>query len=316
MINSIDRNQRIYSIATSTPRLLKPFLNIKFSCDIHNSHPLLFNSILFDYYNVSLSLRRRLSLTFSTLNLSPHNVSRNIRNALFINGIERAEIANIPVDVLSYMYITTIGRFWDVVIANENDDTLLLRSDIKVLMFAEVFYSKRLTTRGKKYAKVFRRQFPNVYKVVRKQKESDRTRLANDMMKLESKLFHEILMKLYNKRYRVISIHDAIVVLDVKANENCTVDVVRDIITKIYTSAGLHPDISVDYYGKEYVEKVLEDEERANKLIISFTIDLHNLCEEGDEEANEIKRQLDRFEIELLPNQDYSTVLLHPRKIR
>ena len=203
-----------------------------------------------------------------------------------------------------------------MVIATDNDDTLLLRSDIKVLMFAEVFYSKKLTTRGKKYAKVFRGQFPNVYKVVRKQKESDRTRLSNDMMKLESKLFHEILMKLYNKRYKVVSIHDAIVVLDVKANENCTVDVVRDIITKIYTSAGLHPDISVDYYGKEYVEKVLENEEKANRLIENFTIDLHNLCEEGDEEANEIKRQLDQFEIELLPNHDYSKVLLHPRKIR
>ncbi|MDE6435605.1 MAG: hypothetical protein K2L07_15435 [Lachnospiraceae bacterium] len=316
IINSIDRNQRIYSIATSTPRLLKPFLNIKFSCDIHNSHPLLFNIILYDYYNISLPLRKQLSLTFTTLSITPHNVRRNIRRLLINSGIYGDEIAHIPADVLSYMYITTIGRFWDMVIATDNDDTLLLRSDIKVLMFAEVFYSKKLTTRGKKYAKVFRRQFPNVYKVVRKQKESNRTRLANDMMKLESKLFHEILMKLYNKRYKVVSIHDAIVVLDVKANKNCTVDVVRDIITKIYTSAGLHPDISVDYYGKEYVEKVLEDEERVNRLITSFTMDLHNLCEEGDEEANQIKRQLDRFEIELLPSQDYSKVLLHPRKIR
>lgn len=311
-ITSIDKNQRIYSVATSTPRLLKPFLNIKFSCDIHNSHPLLFNSILYDYYNVPLQLRKRLS--FNTINMPPHNVRRNIRKALINCGIKRDEIANIPADVLAYMYITSIGRFWDVVIPTDNDDSLLLRSDIKVLMFAEVFYSKKLTTRGKKYAKMFKNQFPNVYKVVRKQKELDRTRLANDMMRLESKLFHEVLMKLYNKRYRVVSIHDAIVVLEVKANVNCTVEVVTEVIKKVYYAKGLLPDVSVDWYGEEYIAKVLSDEERTNHLMSDFMNELQIQCEKGDEEAIDIKERLDRYEIELLPNSDYSKVLLHPRK--
>ncbi|MDE5723498.1 MAG: hypothetical protein K2H99_04855 [Paramuribaculum sp.] len=312
-ITSIDKNNRIYSVATSTPRVIKPFLNIKFSCDIHNSHPLLFNSILFDYYDISLSLRKTISTLISTLNIPSRNVRRNIRKVLIYNGIKRNEIANIPTDVLAYIYITSKGVFWDSILP---DDSQLMRTDIKVLMFAEVFYSKKLTTRGQKYAKLFKAQFPKVYKVVRKQKEADRTKLANDMMKLESKLFHEILMKLYNKRYRVVSIHDAIVVLDVKANESCSVEVVKEIICKVYASQGLHPDVSTDYYGKEFVDRILSNEVKANTLIEEYKQKLSEQVKQGDKDAIKISDKIERCEIEVIPNSDYTDIVLHPLKFR
>ena len=315
-ITSVDRNNRIYSIATSTPRVIKPFLNIKFSADIHNSHPLLFNSIIYDYYNVPISTRKRLSSVFDTLDIPPCNVRRIIRKTLINNGIEKCEIADIPNDVLAYIYTTSVGRFWEVVIPTDETDAMLLRTDIKVLMFAEVFYSKKLTTRGLKYAKVFKAQYPNVYSIVRKQKFEDRTKLANDMMKLESKLFHEILMKLYNKRYKVVSIHDAIVVLDTKANEKCTVEVVSHIIKEVYQSIGLHPDISVDHYDREHIDRLLANEQKANALISSFKQQLTQLADSGDEEAQMIQGQMERCEIELLPAADYSEVIIHPLKIR
>ncbi len=313
IITSIDKNKRIYSIATSTPRILKPFLNIKFSSDIHNSHPLLFNSILFDYFNVSLPLRKRLSLSFNILNISPYNVSRIIRKHLISNNIRREEIANIPNDVLAYLYITSIGKFWDCIIPSDCSDSLLLRSDIKVLMFAEVFYSKKLTTRGQKYAKIFKKQFPNVYKVVRKQKQEDRTRLANDMMRLESELFHQILTKLFNKRFKVISIHDAIVVLDVKTNSKCTVEVVKEIIQNVYNDRGLSPDISTDTYD---ATSTLANEATTNKLIESFMYRLEEGIAENDEECIELKSKLETSEIELLPNHDYTDVLIHPLNVK
>lgn len=315
-ITSVDRNNRIYSIATSTPRIIKPFLNIKFTVDIHNSHPLLFNSIIYDYYNVSLSVRKRLSYVFDTLNMPPNNVRRIIRKTLINNGIEKREIADIPNDVLAYIYTTSVGRFWDVVIPTDETDTMLLRTDIKVLMFAEVFYSKKLTTRGQKYAKIFKAQYPNVYSIVRRQKFEDRTKLANDMMKLESRLFHEILTKLYNKRYRVVSIHDAIVVLDTKANTDCSVEVLSRIIEDVYQSIGLHPSISVDHYGKEYIDRLLANEEKANALITAFKQQLTQLAYSGDEDAAAIIEQMKCCEIELLPSADYSEVIIHPLKIR
>ena len=152
---NIDNNKRIYHIGSSTPRLLKPFLNIKFQCDIHNSHPLLFCSLIYDYFNIPISLRRSLSSIFSTLHTISHNVRRNIRKTLINNGIDKEEIAMLPSDVLEYLYLTAKGLFWDTVLSETTEDKLLLRSDVKVLLFREVFYSKKLTNRGKRYGKMF-----------------------------------------------------------------------------------------------------------------------------------------------------------------
>ena len=258
IITSIDDNKRIYSIATSTPRLLKPFLNIKYSLDVHNSHPLLFNSILMSYYNIPTSLMDKIYPIYEkiyTSNVESHNVRPFLRKTLITNNIEEENIKSIPIDVLYYMYLTSMGLFWDVTIPKEMvDEKNLLRSDIKVLMFREVFYSKKLTARGKEYAKIFAKEFPNVYTVVLDSKRENRTKLANDMMKIESELFGKILVELYAKKFKVISIHDAIVVLDVKQNEKCTEEVVKQVMTDVYRKYGLHPDISVDYYGKECME--------------------------------------------------------------
>lgn len=56
----IDRNNRKYSLLTSTPRVLRPFLNIKFSADVHNSHPLLIVKLIEDKLNLTSASRTRL----------------------------------------------------------------------------------------------------------------------------------------------------------------------------------------------------------------------------------------------------------------
>jgi len=49
-VNSSDDNGRIYHIVTITPREIRKFTNISFIIDIKNSHPLLFNYFIFEYY--------------------------------------------------------------------------------------------------------------------------------------------------------------------------------------------------------------------------------------------------------------------------
>ncbi len=168
----------------------------------------------------------------------------------------------------------------------------LLRSDIKVLIFREVFYSKKLTTRGKEYAKMFAKEFPNIYKIVRELKRNDRTKLANDMMKIESELFGKILVELYAKKFKVISIHDAIVVLDVKQNEKCTEKIVKEIMTNVYRKYGLHPNISIDYYGQECMEKTMEQNKLLKSLVKDYMIQLQELVEQGDEEVIAMQKNI------------------------
>lgn len=317
-ITSIDDNKRIYSIATSTPRLLKPFLNIKYSLDVHNSHPLLFNSILMSYYNIPTSLMDKIYPIYEqiyTSNVESHNVRRLLRKTLITNNIEKENIKSIPIDVLYYMYLTSMGLFWNVTIPKEMvDEKNLLRSDIKVLMFREVFYSKKLTARGKEYAKMFAKDFPNVYKVVLDSKRENRTKLANDMMKIESELFGKILVELYAKKFKVISIHDAIVVLDVKQNEKCTEGVVKQVMTGVYRKYGLHPDISVDYYGKECMEKLMGQNRLLKDLITDYVLQLKGLAQEGDEDAISLLKKIGNGDYDFNIDKD-GQLMLHPLHI-
>ena len=317
-ITSIDDNKRIYSIATSTPRLLKPFLNIRYSLDIHNSHPLLFNSILMSYYDISTSLMDRIYPIYEqiyTSNVESHNVRRLLRKTLITNNVEKENIKSIPIDVLYYMYLTSMGLFWDVTIPKEMvDEKNLLRSDIKVLMFREVFYSKKLTARGKEYAKIFAKEFPNVYTVVLDSKRENRTKLANDMMKIESELFGKILVELYAKKFKVISIHDAIVVLDVKQNEKCTEGVVKQVMTGVYRKYGLHPDISVDYYGKECMEKLMGQNRLLKDLITDYVLQLKGLAQEGDEDAISLLKKIGNGDYDFNIDKD-GQLMLHPLHI-
>lgn len=317
-ITSIDDNKRIYSIATSTPRLLKPFLNIKYSLDVHNSHPLLFNSILMSYYNIPTSLMDKIYPIYEqiyTSNVESHNVRRFLRKILITNNIEEENIKSIPIDVLYYMYLTSMGLFWDVTIPKEMvDEKNLLRSDIKVLMFREVFYSKKLTARGKEYAKIFAKDFPNVYTVVLDSKRENRTKLANDMMKIESELFGKILVGLYAKKFKVISIHDAIVVLDVKQNEKCTEEIVKEVMTDVYRKYGLHPNISVDYYGKECMENLMKKNMLLKELITDYVSQLKGLAEEGDEDATTTLKKIGNGNYDFYLDTD-NQLKLHPLHI-
>lgn len=317
-ITSIDDNKRIYSIATSTPRLLKSFTNIKYTLDVHNSHPLLFNSILMSYYNIPTSLMDRIYPIYEkiyTSNVESHNVRRFLRKVLMESNISGGYIKDIPTDVLFYMYLTSMGLFWNVAIPNNIiEEKGLLRSDIKVLMFREVFYSKKLTARGKEYAKIFAKEFPNVYKVVRESKKDNRTKLANDMMKLESELFGKILSELYSKKFKVISIHDAIVVLDVKQNEKCTEEIVKEVMTDVYRKYGLHPNISVDYYGKECMENLMKKNMLLKELITDYISQLKELAENGDEDAVATLKKIENGDYDFYLDTD-NQLKLHPLHI-
>ena len=272
-ILSVDKNLRTYSILTQSPRIFKNFLNIKFSIDIHNSHPLLFNKLIIERYNINKNILHILYNNLSIIDNSYYSVSKQLCKLLVNNGIQKEKIANIPNDIWEYIYNTSKGIFWDD-FTRLDEFKRLLRSDIKVTLFREVFYSKTLTTKGKDFAKSFKKKYPSVYKLVKESKREDRTFLANQMMRIESNIFRSILTKLYVKRFKVLTIHDAIVVLDVKTNNQCTPELIRLIIEKEYLRIGLFPNVSVDYYSTEHVARELRQEEQdmkeINELIDSF----------------------------------------------
>ena len=193
-IYAIDANNRIYHILTSLKRELKPYINIRYSIDCSNSHPLLFNYFIFLSKNTSLRTAYEISQALSkhkdiiilskdhskpTSNAyfvsndagfdaivdKTHYDTGKLRNILIESGIRKAEIDKFEDDELLYIWKTTGGFFWDDVLRAHPDDELS-RPEIKQKMFAEVFYSKTTEDVWKRYGKEFKAQFPHVYDLI------------------------------------------------------------------------------------------------------------------------------------------------------
>lgn len=276
-IFSIDSNNRIYHILTSLKRELKQYINIKYSIDCKNSHPLLFNYLIFNSKGISTDLSYLISSILFNIDYSyiystslHHYDIEKLCNVLINNNIDKSIIARFAPDELLYLWKTTTGRFWDDIV-KENSGRYK-RSVVKKRMFAQVFYSKK--EKDALFATQFKRDYPNVYNLIIRWKEplkhddlkecllarnkavqiegtalmsSQETALPNVMMDLESEIFREVLKSLYRKRIPAVHIHDAIVIPDTRA----TVDVeqVESVMRDVYKKHGLHPTFSVDIYN-------------------------------------------------------------------
>jgi len=77
-------------------------------------------------------------------------------------------------------------------------------------------------------------------------KKVSRGNLANQMMSFESRLFGAILRRCYERNWCVVSIHDAIVVLDTPENEYLDIDELKGVMMEEYARCGLYPTISIE----------------------------------------------------------------------
>lgn len=278
-IYSIDGNNRIYHLLTSLERELKQFINIRFSLDCKNSHPLLFNYFIFNSKGISIELSYLISSILFNIDYSfIYSISNNyydiekLCNILINNNIDKSIIAKFTPDELLYLWKTTSGRFWDDILT-EHQGKGYDRAEIKQKMFAEVFYSKTPKIAWKEFAKEFKAQYPNVYGLIERWKEplkhddlkncllarnkavlldgkaytkDQETALPNIMMDLESEIFREVLKSIYRKRIPAVHIHDAVVIPDTRAQVD--VETVESVMRDVYKKFGLHPTFSVDTY--------------------------------------------------------------------
>lgn len=186
---------RFYHIGTSLPKKLKRFTNLQYGIDAHNSHPLLFNLFLLDYYytggsigidtNFSSFLKApvyyKISQFLSSFNsfILYHNVYESLCNYLINNGIIQEDIdivKTIPIDVLRYIHTSSTGRLWDDI---QQRFPTYSRNEIKEYMFQYVFYSYATRTGyydfkqreyvyldRKEWVDMFRGCYPSVMKII------------------------------------------------------------------------------------------------------------------------------------------------------
>jgi hypothetical protein len=243
LVSSIDSNGRIYHYLTNLPKSLKRFFNIRWQLDIANSHPLLFSYFLIKEYNISIDIISFLKIIQYNDIIEYHNKGKQLRKLLKNNNIKVQGAKILPNDVLLYVFVTMKGRFWDDFVEVFHT---LDRGEVKSSLFREVFYSYSTTTRNREYAKQFAQIYPNVWHSIRLMKKTSKGNLPNKMMSFESKLFGAILRRCYEKNWYVVSIHDAIVVLDVVENEHLDIGELKGIMSEEYARCGLFPTISTE----------------------------------------------------------------------
>lgn len=315
-ITSVDDNGRIYSPLTNLPKLIKPFLKVKHTLDISNSHPLLFCLCIFSSYRIESSLAKDISICLSTPSplLSPLHYDIGFDYNSFVYK-QLKKTFPIPRDALKYIHLTSTGQLWNYMLnCIQNEDKTILRSDIKKALFAEVFYSTNPTMNGKSYAPIFEREFPTVYRLINKiRREYPKGALPNILMKQESKLITAVLTELYDRGCLGVNIHDEIVVLDVSKNKQCTVEEVTAIIEEVYLQHGLHPTCKVQQYSPEYVEQYIDEKLAEYSKIRAKFAEIKQKADNGDKKAQDIMRQLAQGSLELCYSDDKTEIIIHIR---
>lgn len=185
---------------------------------------------------------------------------------------------NVKPDVWLYIYDAASGRVWDNLVELLNEE----RITVKQKVFESVVYSYTKRRNKKKEAenkwlKAFIDRYPTVYDIIVKIKKSlheqcveqgqveklkqiktfelenyhftvetkDKVLLPTLMMSLESRIFTEILRRLFNKRLTCFGIHDAVAVINPK---KMTVQDIQAIMMDVYKEYGMLPTLSVESY--------------------------------------------------------------------
>jgi hypothetical protein len=253
---SIDKDIRIYTLLSYTPKYLKRYLTIKYQLDICNSHPLLYSYFIIQKY----SIPNNLILSISNLKYPSNPISyyqydiKNFNTLLENNEISFEEINGLRIDHLFYIFLTFHGLFWEAIM-QQDEFKEIPRHIIKKEMFKEVFYSKSLGHYKRTYAERFQELFPNVYGMIlerrKESKNQGRIHLAHDMMSLESEIIQRILKRIYALGFQAVNIHDAIVIPDSKRNVTLKPEIIQGLIEEEYREYGLMASTKMDVFKTE-----------------------------------------------------------------
>lgn len=234
-IYNIDEQGRVYHFLTSLPKELRDYYNIRFELDIANSHPLLLNYYLIKYYNIDFNL-----LLFMYSNILYHYDGEYLMETLKINNLE---INDIPKDVIEYIAKSQHGKFYDDFISEFGS---IERCEVKKKVFSQVFYSHIDDPFVSKFCKAFKMKYPNVWKVIHKLKVETDDKLPHLMMKVESILFKPIIEECWHRGWKVVNLHDALIVFDVKENKAVEVKELKAIIETEYRKHRLLPTVKLE----------------------------------------------------------------------
>lgn len=248
IIYNIDHNGRIYHVLTSTKKLFKNLINIKFAIDTKNSQPLLLNNYLIQHYSIDFYFIQTL---LSVEEESPYiyYFPQLLRN------YNKGRKLRVPKNVAVYLYVTMKGMFWEEFAETFPDYP---RDRIKIEMFKDLFFGKRHGHVWSDFTQKFKEKYPTIYSIINyKLKKDSYKDLSALLTRTESKIFHAILTKLFEMNIDAVNLHDSIVVLDTPNNKDVTEEKIIEVMKEVYYSYSIIPSFSTEYFSvSNFEEKV------------------------------------------------------------
>lgn len=289
-IEGSDNNGRIYHIGTLTPKLIKQFTNISTSIDCKNSHPMLFNYFILDYYfnqyNISINnaynIRHNnnklynliVEYTYNNIdNIKTrfHYFMKHLRNELYNNNICADNIEKtrkIKRDVFLYIYNSSKGVIWDEI---QKANPQFTRDEIKVVMFSSLFYSQRKNIQKTNiHALAFKKQYPQIAKILRYYKRTfhsqckeqgfttldKRYDTPKDSIQLPHKLMQleSCIFKEILRRLFKLKEFQGFAIHDaiVVLNNSLDTEKTKNTMSQVFQEIGLHPTFSIDVYNSTH----------------------------------------------------------------
>jgi hypothetical protein len=236
------RQGRVHTNVTRIPREVRKFLTIGgeklFGIDIRNAQPLLIYLYAVKS-RIGHGTEKRTeegededtSITMSNLEHRNSQVSKNAT-------LTKKESATSD-ELERYRILCESGTFYEYL--QERSGEAVEREEFKRLCYAHIFYGSNNI--HSPITRLFGREFPEVFTVIKRAKRHDYARLACEMQRIESDLMiHGVCVSLMETcpQAPLITIHDAIY------TTSAYVETVQDAITATFAVAGLSPSLKIE----------------------------------------------------------------------
>jgi hypothetical protein len=252
---------RVYNNLTSLKKWFRQYLRANnhslVGCDVVNSQPLLVgllcrhikqellanNSIKSmqltqsNHYELDQDLLDRISLSYSQNQEEERGGGEG--NSLYDVVLTKSS-QMVPDDLERYIQLCEEGRFYDELIALDNNQTD--RDAFKKQLFTQVFYGKncyegRLTS-------LFAQEFPTVWETIQTIKKEDYHRLSHQMLRLEAEIIiNRAIRQCAMEGIWVVTIHDCLVTFPEEAER------VKEIMVGAFGSVGVIPTIKIKSFN-------------------------------------------------------------------
>jgi hypothetical protein len=211
----------------------KPLINI----DISNSQPFLFNILIQDFFK-----GKQPKTIFSYNNNTFSNFSKPSIYLISNYNNNPPYLVTFP-DIVKYESLTSDGKFYEYLmkeaeINNEN------RQEFKKSFFGKVFFCQNQDHYTYSEAKLFRKLFPNVYKIILHYKKEDYKQLAINLQRAEANLMiNKVCKRIAIERPEIFvsTIHDSILTTEENKDYICNV-----IINEFERNFNLKPSIKIE----------------------------------------------------------------------